>query len=143
VQLETRGARPYREGGEVRPDDCSAFYISPNATANLGAHMFKSLHLLSHSAWYPLSLFRRIPTSFSAVYGIDLSQVSLSFLGPLVGMVFATLSYPLWKNYTRLLRNCEATVGLPEDEPEWRLPPGKDRFKISRTLGFIVFVSHF
>lgn len=63
---------------------------------------------------------------FSNVYGFELWQVGLSFLGLLVGMVIATASDPIWRmNYRRLNRKHEQAVGKEEFEPEWRLPPGK------------------
>lgn len=64
---------------------------------------------------------------FTNVYGFSLSQVGMSFLGLLVGMLIATCSDPLWRrNYARLVHKRERKVGkLGEYEPEWRLPPGK------------------
>lgn len=64
---------------------------------------------------------------FSNIYGFSLSQIGMSFLGLLVGMLIATCSDPLWRrNYRRLVLRREREVGKPgEYEPEWRLPPGK------------------
>ncbi|KJK60594.1 MFS like protein [Aspergillus parasiticus SU-1] len=65
---------------------------------------------------------------FESVYGFELWQRGLTFLGLLVGMVLAILSDPFWRrNYQRLekdhhARNPEAS-GF---DPEWRLPPGTD-----------------
>lgn len=56
---------------------------------------------------------------FTNVYGFNLYQVGLSFLGLLVGMLLATASDPLWqRNYLRLVRNNSL-----KSEPEYRLPP--------------------
>jgi hypothetical protein len=64
---------------------------------------------------------------FKDVYGFDLWQRGLCFMGLFVGMVFAILSDPVWRrNYMRLERNHQnATDGQDEFQPEWRLPPGK------------------
>lgn len=64
---------------------------------------------------------------FSNVYGFTLSQIGLSFLGILVGMLIAVFSDPLWKkNYTRIMvKNDRLAGGSAEYQPEWRLPPGK------------------
>ncbi|KAJ5116798.1 hypothetical protein N7456_001146 [Penicillium angulare] len=61
---------------------------------------------------------------FETVYGFELWQVGLSFLGLLVGMVLAVLSDPYWKsNYSRLERNHQLAHGDSKFLPEWRLPP--------------------
>lgn len=64
---------------------------------------------------------------FSNVYGFDLWQRGLCFLGLLVGMILAILSDPIWRrNYARLERNYRKTTSSADDfRPEWRLPPGK------------------
>lgn len=64
---------------------------------------------------------------FKEVYGFDLWQRGLCFMGLFVGMVFAILSDPIWRrNYMRLERNYQnSTDGQDEFQPEWRLPPGK------------------
>lgn len=63
---------------------------------------------------------------FQTVYGFELWQRGLSFLGLLIGMVFAVLSDPYWRwNYCRLEREHQTLSG--DDSgffPEWRLPPG-------------------
>ena len=63
---------------------------------------------------------------FQSVYGFELWQRGLTFLGLLVGMVLAILSDPFWhRNYKRLEKNHH--IQNPEAsgfEPEWRLPPG-------------------
>jgi hypothetical protein len=63
---------------------------------------------------------------FGNVYGFELWQRGLSFLGLFVGMVFAILSDPFWRRiYVRLEEKHEKAVGKPDDfQPEWRLPPG-------------------
>ncbi|PYH90657.1 MFS general substrate transporter [Aspergillus ellipticus CBS 707.79] len=62
---------------------------------------------------------------FETVYGFELWQRGLCFLGLFVGMVMAILSDPLWRrNYIRLEMNHEEAVGKSDDfQPEWRLPP--------------------
>ncbi|KAH1474374.1 hypothetical protein KXX53_006220 [Aspergillus fumigatus] len=62
---------------------------------------------------------------FGNVYGFELWQRGLSFLGLFVGMVFAILSDPFWRRvYVRLEKKHEKAVGKPDDfQPEWRLPP--------------------
>jgi hypothetical protein len=56
---------------------------------------------------------------FTEVYGFNLYQVGLSFLGLLIGMLLAIASDPLWqRNYLRLVRN-----NANNSEPEYRLPP--------------------
>jgi hypothetical protein len=63
---------------------------------------------------------------FQTVYGFELWQRGLSFLGLLIGMVFSVLSDPYWRwNYCRLEREHQILNG--DDSgffPEWRLPPG-------------------
>lgn len=63
---------------------------------------------------------------FQSVYGFDLWQCGLSFLGLLVGMISAVLCDPYWtSNYLKLEKKHQAICG--EDSgflPEWRLPPG-------------------
>ncbi|KAJ5368270.1 drug/proton antiporter YHK8, partial [Penicillium cataractarum] len=62
---------------------------------------------------------------FKDVYGFDLWQRGLCFMGLFVGMVFAILSDPIWRrNYQRLERNYQNDAdGTDEFQPEWRLPP--------------------
>ncbi|KAK8024868.1 major facilitator superfamily domain-containing protein [Apiospora arundinis] len=56
---------------------------------------------------------------FGAVYGFNLWQTGLAFLGILIGMLAAGATDPLWHRvYARLLRQND---GVPE--PEFRLPP--------------------
>ncbi|EEP76107.1 conserved hypothetical protein [Uncinocarpus reesii 1704] len=63
---------------------------------------------------------------FSTIYGFELWQVGVSFLGLLVGMAIGTASDPIWsRNYGRLTRKRQQAVGREEFEPEWRLPPGE------------------
>ena len=67
---------------------------------------------------------------FESVYGFELRQCGLSFLGLLVGMILAVISDPYWKsNYNRLEKRHKEIHG--EDAgflPEWRLPPGNTPF---------------
>ncbi|GKZ38060.1 hypothetical protein AbraIFM66950_009975 [Aspergillus brasiliensis] len=62
---------------------------------------------------------------FETVYGFELWQRGLCFLGLFVGMLFAIFSDPLWRrNYTRLELKHQEVVGRSDDfQPEWRLPP--------------------
>jgi uncharacterized membrane protein YccC len=56
--------------------------------------------------------FGAFNTVFTTVYDFELWQVGASFLGILVGMIFAIASDPLWrKNYIRLEANHEKAVG--------------------------------
>lgn len=63
---------------------------------------------------------------FESVYRFALWQCGLSFLGLLVGMLFAVLCDPYWtSNYHKLEKEHQILCG--EDStflPEWRLPPG-------------------
>ncbi|PWY69193.1 MFS transporter [Aspergillus sclerotioniger CBS 115572] len=63
---------------------------------------------------------------FDTVYGFELWQRGLCFLGLFVGMLFAIFSDPLWRrNYVLLELEHEKAVGRSDDfQPEWRLPPG-------------------
>lgn len=62
---------------------------------------------------------------FGSVYGLELWQRGLCFLGLFGGMVFAILSDPFWRRvYQRLEEKHKRTEGTTEDfQPEWRLPP--------------------
>ncbi|RAQ48886.1 MFS transporter [Aspergillus flavus] len=62
---------------------------------------------------------------FGNVYGFELWQRGLCFLGLFVGMVLAILSDPFWRRvYQRLEEKHKRTEGTTEDfQPEWRLPP--------------------
>lgn len=64
---------------------------------------------------------------FNDIYGFELWQRGLCFMGLFVGMVFAILSDPIWRrNYMRLERNYQTATGTTDEfQPEWRLPPGK------------------
>lgn len=63
---------------------------------------------------------------FESIYGFELWQRGLSFLGLLVGMIFAMLSDPLWQWKYRRLEKSHLAVNNSDSEfmPEWRLPPG-------------------
>ena len=62
---------------------------------------------------------------FVNVYGFNLWQVGLTFIGLLTGMLLAIATDPIWHfNYVRLVRNKEKETGVPgSSEPEFRLPP--------------------
>lgn len=62
---------------------------------------------------------------FQSVYGFELWQRGLTFLGLLTGMIFAVLSDLCWRlNYSRLEKTHQATREDSGFYPEWRLPPG-------------------
>ena len=63
---------------------------------------------------------------FGQVYGFELWQRGVSFMGLLVGMLIAMLSEPLWRRlYGQAERSHQSPNGRdPESMPEWRLPPG-------------------
>lgn len=60
------------------------------------------------------------------MYGFELWQRGLCFLGLFVGMLFAIFSDPFWRRiYQRLEKTHERAVEKADDfQPEWRLPPG-------------------
>ncbi|EXJ91425.1 hypothetical protein A1O1_04537 [Capronia coronata CBS 617.96] len=61
---------------------------------------------------------------FAEVYGFNLWQIGLAFLGLTIGMLLAIASDPIWHlNYRRLLRKRENETGERKSEPEYRLPP--------------------
>ncbi|KAL3497010.1 major facilitator superfamily domain-containing protein [Aspergillus germanicus] len=60
---------------------------------------------------------------FGNVYGMDLWQRGLCFLGLFVGMVFAILSDPFWRRIYVKLEKQQERNGGGEHQPEWRLPP--------------------
>lgn len=62
---------------------------------------------------------------FTKNHGFSESQVGLSFIGLLIGMLLGVVSDPIWhRNYNRLVRQREAKGGEPGgSEPEYRLPP--------------------
>ncbi|OBT66962.1 hypothetical protein VE03_04212 [Pseudogymnoascus sp. 23342-1-I1] len=65
--------------------------------------------------------FGAFPLVFRNNHGFTLSQIGLTFLGLLVGMLIALATDPLWyKNYRRLIKQNENDGGA---EPEHRLPP--------------------
>ncbi|KAL3443846.1 major facilitator superfamily domain-containing protein [Aspergillus insuetus] len=59
---------------------------------------------------------------FGNVYGMDLWQRGLCFLGLFVGMVFAILSDPFWRRIYVKLEKQQERNGGGEHQPEWRLP---------------------
>lgn len=63
---------------------------------------------------------------FESVYGFELWQCGLTFLGLLVGMTFSLLSDPYWRsNYNQLEKKYRDIHGEDSGSlPEWRLPPG-------------------
>lgn len=73
---------------------------------------------------------------FLNVYGMELYQRGLVFLGLFVGMVFAISSDPFWRRvYAKLEAKHERAVGIMDDfQPEWRLPPGIYSLDFSNTI---------
>jgi multidrug resistance protein len=68
--------------------------------------------------------FGAFPLVFREVYGFNLWQIGLTFIGLMVGMLAAIASDPIWhKNYIRLLDKREQETGERKSEPEYRLPP--------------------
>jgi len=68
--------------------------------------------------------FGAFPLVFSTVYGFNLWQYGLSFLGILIGMLIAIASDPIWHYlYIRQLDAHERKHGERASEPEYRLPP--------------------
>ncbi|KAF2193997.1 benomyl/methotrexate resistance protein [Zopfia rhizophila CBS 207.26] len=69
--------------------------------------------------------FGAFPLVFQSNHGFTISQVGISFMGLLVGMLLGIASDPIWrKNYNRLVQQREAQGGEPGgSEPEFRLPP--------------------
>ncbi|KAL4987530.1 major facilitator superfamily domain-containing protein [Aspergillus falconensis] len=59
---------------------------------------------------------------FGNVYGMDLYQRGLCFLGMFVGMSFAIASDPFWRRIYRKLEKKAIEIG-ESFQPEWRLPP--------------------
>ncbi|RSL95981.1 hypothetical protein CEP52_011719 [Fusarium oligoseptatum] len=69
--------------------------------------------------------FGAFPLVFINVYGFNLWQVGLTFLGILVGMVLAAGLDPLWHRIrVNLIRRLSEESGVEgKSEPEFRLPP--------------------
>ncbi|KAI5294192.1 hypothetical protein KEM52_004516 [Ascosphaera acerosa] len=89
--------------------------------------------------------FGAFTQTFTATHGFTQSQVGLSFLGLLVGMLLGLSTDGLWrKNFARLVRQRERATGVPLEryEPEWRLPPAL-RIAIAGapcvTIGLFIF----
>lgn len=60
---------------------------------------------------------------FSTVYGFNLWQVGVSFLGISTGMLFAIATDPIWHYlYLHQLNRHEKRTGTRASEPEYRLP---------------------
>ncbi|KAK7402493.1 hypothetical protein QQX98_011771 [Neonectria punicea] len=69
--------------------------------------------------------FGAFPLVFRDVYGFNLWQVGLTFLGILIGMLMAACLDPAWyNNRARLIARLSAATGVEgASEPEFRLPP--------------------
>ncbi|KAL6361733.1 hypothetical protein LRP88_05208 [Fusarium phalaenopsidis] len=69
--------------------------------------------------------FGAFPLVFINVYGFNLWQVGLTFLGILVGMVLAACLDPVWHRIrVNLIRRLSEESGVEgKSEPEFRLPP--------------------
>lgn len=68
--------------------------------------------------------FGAFPYVFEGVFGFNLWQTGLTFLGLLVGMLFASALNGVWvKARARLIRKNELVTGIAgKSEPEFRLP---------------------
>lgn len=56
---------------------------------------------------------------FEDVYGFEIYQIGLAFVGLLIGMIIGVACDPLWKRYyNKLVENNDGV-----SEPEYRLPP--------------------
>ncbi|KAL2842288.1 major facilitator superfamily domain-containing protein [Aspergillus pseudodeflectus] len=70
--------------------------------------------------------FGAFPLIFGDIYGFNLWQIGLTFLGQLTGTVIGAFLDPLWRwNLQRLIRNYRAKTGSESGEflTEFRLPP--------------------
>lgn len=69
--------------------------------------------------------FGAFPLVFEGVYGFNLWQVGLSFLGMFVGILLAAGLDPVWHRIRgKLIRKLEQETGVEgASEPEFRLPP--------------------
>ncbi|KGO78092.1 Major facilitator superfamily domain, general substrate transporter [Penicillium italicum] len=70
--------------------------------------------------------FGAFPLIFAHIYGFNLWQVGMTFLGQLVGTFIGAFLDPFWRwNLRRLIRNHQAKTpgGFGEFLPEFRLPP--------------------
>ncbi|KAH7175600.1 major facilitator superfamily transporter [Dactylonectria macrodidyma] len=69
--------------------------------------------------------FGAFPLVFRLVYGFNLWQIGLTFLGILIGMLLAACLDPVWHRIRgRLVRELSAETGVEDaSEPEFRLPP--------------------
>ena len=72
--------------------------------------------------------FGAFPLVFRVNYDFELWQTGLTFMGLIVGSLFAVATNPLWhKNYVRLVTNWRKTLPKAEEnkrpDPEFRLPP--------------------
>ncbi|CEJ91119.1 hypothetical protein VHEMI06854 [[Torrubiella] hemipterigena] len=69
--------------------------------------------------------FGAFPAVFGNVYGFNLWQIGLSFVGIGVGMLIGISSDPVWQRVrTGLVQKLEQETGIPgASEPEFRLPP--------------------
>jgi hypothetical protein len=101
------------------------------------------VHLLRNSAWNYLSFLWCISNFFESIDGFELWQRGLSFLGLLVGMIFAMLSDSYWQwKYRRLERSHEALKNQDfKFLPEWRLPPGICLLALMKSKLLIILVS--
>lgn len=60
---------------------------------------------------------------FQEVYGMNLWQIGLTFLGIVTGMLIAAASNPIWCIIRERLLNRDDEKSSGESEPEYRLPP--------------------
>lgn len=69
--------------------------------------------------------FGAFPLVFSTIYGFNLWQVGLTFMGILVGMLLGAATDPIWHRIrSRFMAKLEKETGVEgASEPEFRLPP--------------------
>lgn len=69
--------------------------------------------------------FGTFPLVFRTNYDMNISQIGLTFLGIMFGLLLAAISNPIWSNIRgRLVKRREAMTGeVGVSEPEDRLPP--------------------
>ncbi|KAF3399908.1 putative drug/proton antiporter YHK8 [Penicillium rolfsii] len=61
---------------------------------------------------------------FTNIYGMNLWQHGLCFLGMLIAMPIAALTDPIWRSlYARLASQARSKDADARPQPEWRLPP--------------------
>lgn len=82
--------------------------------------------------------FGAFPLVFGNVYDFSLWQIGCTFLGLLVGIMFAIGFDPIWRRiYARLETRQEKAIGWAGDfQPEWRLPAGMPSTHLQGGTGY-------